>query len=166
MTKEAYIRMTSAVRRCVSGLPGGEKILRLPTLLCAAAYLLALLHLMLERDVRLVRALLVPAACFLLCTALRPMIGKQRPYDRFGVEPVGRYRRGKGRSMPSRHTASAAAIALAAGYAFASPGITAAMALLCLLIGALRVLCGQHDVWDVLAALALSLAVSLIGYLI
>ena len=164
MTREVYIRMTGATRSAVSRLPGGEKLLRLPTLLCACAYLLALLELMLSRDVRLVRVLLVPAACFVLCTVLRPLIGRQRPYDRFDAEPVGRYVRGKGKSMPSRHTASAAAIALAAAYAFASPGITAVMAALCLLIASLRVLCGQHYVSDVLAALALSLAVSLIGY--
>ncbi len=156
MTREAYIRMTRAARSAVSRLPGGEKLLRLPTLVCAGAYMLALLHLMLARDIRLVRALLVPAACFILCTILRPLIGRERPYDRFGAEPVGRYRSGKGRSMPSRHTASAAAIALAAVIAF--------MALLCLLIASLRVLCGQHYISDVLAALALSLVVSLIGY--
>ena len=164
MTQEAYIRMTNATRRAVSRLPGGEKLLRLPTLVCAGAYMLALLHLMLARDLRLVRALLVPAACFILCTILRPLIGRQRPYDRFGAEPVGRYVRGKGKSMPSRHTASAAAIALAAAYAFSSPAVTAFMALLCLLIASLRVLCGQHYISDVLAALALSLVVSLIGY--
>lgn len=164
MTRETYIRMTSAMRGAVSRLPGGEKLLRLPTLACAVAYALALLRLMLDRDIRLVRALLVPAACFILCTILRPVIGRQRPYDRFDAEPAGRFRRGKGRSMPSRHTASAAAIALAAAYAFSSPPVTVFMALLCLLIASLRVLCGQHYVSDVLAALALSLIVSLIGY--
>ena len=164
MTRETYIRMTSTTRGAVSRLPGGEKLLRLPTLVCAGAYMLALLQLMLSRDIRLVRVLLVPAACFILCTILRPVIGRQRPYDRFGAEPVGRYVRGKGKSMPSRHTASAAAIALAAAYAFSSPVITAAMAALCLLIAGLRVLCGQHYISDVLAALALSLVVSLIGF--
>ena len=38
--------------------------------------------------------------------------------------------------------------------------------LLCLVIAALRVLAGQHDVSDVLAALALSMVLSLIGYLL
>ena len=40
------------------------------------------------------------------------------------------------------------------------------LALLCALIGGLRVLSGQHDLSDVLAALALSLALSLAGYLL
>ncbi|MBQ7886816.1 MAG: phosphatase PAP2 family protein [Clostridia bacterium] len=166
MTRETYVRMTAATRRALDRLPGGQKLLRLPTLVCAGAYSLALLSLMLARDIRLVRVLLVPAACFFLCTALRPMIGRQRPYDRFGAEPVGRYRRGKGKSMPSRHTASAAAIALAAAYAFPSPAIIAGMLLLCALIASLRVLCGQHYPSDVLAALALSGVVSLIGYVL
>ncbi len=164
MTRETYIRMTGATRRALARLPGGAKWLRLPTLACACAYLLALLHLMLARDIRLVRALLVPAACFAACTALRPLIGRQRPYDRFQAEPVGRFRPDKGKSMPSRHTASAAAIAFAAAYAFPHPLVIAAMALLCALIAALRVLCGQHYVGDVLAALALSAVLSLIGY--
>ena len=166
MTQEAYIRMTNATRSAVSRLPGGEKLLRLPTLVCAGAYMLALLHLMLARDIRLVRALLVPAACFILCTILRPLIGRQRPYDRFGAEPVGRYVRGKGKSMPSRHTASAAAIACAVIAAFPSVPCAAAMLLLCAMIAALRVLSGQHYISDVLAALALSFVLSAIGYLL
>ncbi len=166
MTQETYLHMTGATRRIISRLPGGAKWLRAPTLLCAGAYLLTLLMLMLRRNMRLVRVLIVPAACFAVCTALRPLINRQRPYDRFGAEPVGRYQRGKGKSMPSRHTASAAAIAIAVIYAFPSVGVAAAMGALCLLIAALRVLSGQHYPGDVLAALALSAVLSAIGYLL
>lgn len=166
MTREQYIRMTARMRKIANRLPGGVGALRVPTYLCAAAYIAALFHLMLTRDIRLVRALAVPAACFLLVTALRPVIGKQRPYDRFGAPPVGEYRPGKGKSMPSRHTASAAAIACAVCWLYPTWGLRAAMLLLCALIAALRVLSGQHDVSDVLAALLLSAAVSLAGYLI
>lgn len=164
MTRETYVRMTAAMRRLVSRLPGGERLLRLPTLLCAAVYLLSLLALMLMRDIRLVRALLVPAVCFILCTLLRRLIGRVRPYDRFHAQPVGSYRPGKGQSLPSRHTASAAAIAFAVIWLFPAPAAILAMGALCLLIAALRVLCGQHYVSDVLAALLLSLILSLIGY--
>lgn len=166
MTKAQYVRMTEGVRGALSRLPGGEKLLRLPTLACACAYLATLVLLMLRRDALIVRALLVPAACFLAVTALRPLIGRERPYDRFGVPPVGRYRPGKGKSMPSRHTASAAAIACAVIAAFPTPAVCAAMLLLCALIAALRVLSGQHYVSDVLAALALSFALSLAGYML
>ena len=166
MTKDTYIRMTDATRRVLDQLPGGAKLLRAPTFVCAAAYLLTLLLLMLDRDLRLIRVLLVPAACFLVCTALRPMIGRQRPYDCFDAEPVGRFVRGKGKSMPSRHTASAAAIAFAVAYVFPSPVIIVCMAVLCVLIASLRVLAGQHYPSDVLAALVLSSILSLIGYIL
>ncbi|MDO5378582.1 MAG: phosphatase PAP2 family protein [Clostridia bacterium] len=166
MTRAQYIRMTEGMRALLSRLPGGEKFLRLPTLLCACAYIFSLVFLMLRRDARLVRVLLVPAACFLAVTALRPLIGRQRPYDRFGAPPVGRYRPGKGKSMPSRHTASAAAIACAVIAVFPTPAVCAAMLALCALIAALRVLSGQHYISDVVAALALSFALSLAGYLL
>ena len=164
MTRDTYIRMTGAVRRVVSRLPGGTLWLRMPTYLCAGAYIAALFYLMLLRDIRLIRTALVPATCFIVCTILRPLIGRQRPYDRFAAEPVGSYRPGKGKSMPSRHTASAAAIAMAVMYITPSVPLRAAMLLLCAVIAAIRVLSGQHYVSDVIAALTLSAVLSLIGY--
>ena len=68
--------------------------------------------------------------------------------------------------MPSRHAASAAAIAFAVVYVFPQPFVIAAMLALCALIAALRVLCGQHYPSDVLAALAISAALSAVGYLL
>jgi len=166
MTRETYVRITSATRGVLARLPGGERLLRLPTVLCAALYMAALLWLMLTRDVRLFRALIVPAVCFIVCTVLRPLIGRQRPYDRFDAPPVGDYLPGKGKSMPSRHTASAAAIAFAIVYAFPGALSAVGMTLLAALIAALRVLSGQHYPSDVAAALLLSGGISLAGYLL
>lgn len=166
MTRETYIRMTGKTRAVLACLPGGYALTRVPTLLCACAYMAALIHLMLAHDTRLIRVVLVPAACFTICTALRPVIGRQRPYDRFGAKPVGEYKPGKGKSMPSRHAASAAAIALAAAYAYPVAPVVVCMALLCAVVAFLRVACGQHYPGDVAAALALSGGISLIGYIL
>ena len=166
MNRDQYVRMTSRVRRITDTLPGGPRWLSAPTYLCAALYLGTLIHLMLTRDARLIRALLVPAVCFLTVTALRPAINRERPYDRFKAQPVGRYRRGKGKSMPSRHTASAAAIAFAVIYIFPTAPVAAGMLALCAVIAALRVLSGQHFATDVLAALLLSGVMSAVGYLL
>ena len=163
-TRGVYVRMTRAIRDWTDGLPLGAAVLRVPTYACAVAYLFSLLLLLLRQDARIVRALLVPAACFLAATALRPAIDRKRPYDRFDAPPVGRYRRGKGKSMPSRHTASAAAIAFAVIYAFPGWPLGVCMTALCLLIAALRVLAGQHYLLDVLAAIALSALLSAVGY--
>ena len=166
MTRDQYVNMTAAVRRVTAALPGGARWLSAPTYLCAALYLGTLVHLALMRDARLLRAALVPAVCFLAVTALRPMINRQRPYDRFKAQPVGRYRRGKGKSMPSRHTASAAAIALAVIYAFPTVSVAVGMLALCAIIAALRVLSGQHYATDVLAALLLSGVICATGFLL
>ena len=53
---------------------------------------------------------------------------------------------------------------MAVVYITPSLPLRAAMGLLCALIASLRVLAGQHYISDVLAALALSGVVSLIGY--
>lgn len=166
MTREQYVRMTDATRRALARLPGGTRLLRLPTLVCAAVYIAAAAWLAVSGDARVLRVIAVPAACFLLVTALRPIIGKTRPYDRFGAPPVGKHVPGKGKSMPSRHAASAAAIACAIVYAWPTVPVACCMLALCALIAALRVLSGQHDVSDVMAALALALCLSAVGYLI
>ena len=70
MTREQYIRMTEATRRAADRLPGRAKALRAPTLLCAVIYCASLLYLMFTGDGRIVRAVLVPAACFAVVTAL------------------------------------------------------------------------------------------------
>ena len=164
MTRERYARMTNALREKLARLPLGEGLLFVPTFVCALCYAFCLLRLLIGRDQRLLRAVLVPACCFFAATFLRKIIGKERPYDRFGLPPVGRYTPGKRRSLPSRHAASAAAIAFAVIYAYPRPAVAAAMIALCLLISALRVLSGHHDAADVTAALLLSAAVSLAGY--
>ena len=101
MTREQYIRMTEATRRAADRLPGGARALRAPTLLCAAIYCASLLYLMFTGDGRIVRAVLVPAACFAVVTALRPLLGKQRPYDRYGAPPVGAYSPARAKACPA-----------------------------------------------------------------
>lgn len=164
MTKEQYARITEATRRVVSHLPGREKCLRFPTYLCAAVYLVTLGWLVVQKDLRVFRAALVPAASFLIVTILRKIINRQRPYDRFQLPPVGKWEHGKGKSLPSRHTVSAVAIAIAVGYVFPHPAVWVAVGLLGALIAALRVFAGQHYPSDVAAAIALAVLLSWIGY--
>ena len=165
MTRERYRRITGRTRSICAKLPGGPLVLNLPTWLLAAAYIGALLWLLSRRDARLLRAAAVPAACFAAATVLRLIIHRQRPYDRFGLPPVGRYTPGKYRSLPSRHAASAAAIAFALIWLFPYALPRAAAGALALTIAALRVLAGHHHPSDVIAALALSGALSWAGFM-
>lgn len=166
MTKQQYQRMTEKTRRVLDVLPGGDWVLNLPAALCGLFYLAVLGWLAWNRDARVIRAAIVPAVCFCVVTILRPLIRRQRPFDRFGIPPVGSYKSGKGKSMPSRHTVSAAAIAIAVIYLFPNPAVCIFMTLLTILIAALRVLSGQHYPSDVAAALALAILISAVGYTI
>lgn len=166
MTRQQYQNMTEKTRGVMDRLPCGAWILNLPASLCGLLYLAILGWLAWNRDGRIIRAALVPAVSFCVVTVLRPLIHRQRPFDRFGIPPVGSYKPGRGKSMPSRHTVSAAAIAIAVVYIFPNPAVIIFMTLLTVLIAALRVLSGQHYPSDVAAALALAILISTVGYTI
>lgn len=101
MTKEQYARMTGCVRSVTNRRPAAQRFCALPTLVCAAVYCMTLIYLMFTGDMRIIRAVLVPAACFLTATALRPAIGKQRPYDRFDTPPSVHTAPAKARACPA-----------------------------------------------------------------
>lgn len=100
---------------------------------------------------RLLPLAAAPAAAFLLGTGLRAAIDRPRPYTALGFVPLFP-KAAVGRSMPSRHCFSAAAIAVSAAYC--SPAAGAVLAVLAVCIAVNRVLVGHHYVSDVAAGLA------------
>ena len=164
MKRDTFVKLTQSTRAFVSRGAWAKWLIDLPTLLCAVLYITAGTHLFLSRDERLWRFALVPAVTFVLVTLLRKIVNRPRPYDTLDFEPVGNEQRGKGKSFPSRHAASAAAIALAFSYAFAHPAVSAFGMLLCALVALSRVAKGAHYPSDVLAALAFSAICAWIGY--
>lgn len=109
---------------------------------------------------QLLPAALVPAAAFLVGTALRKGINRPRPYTKYGEEPLFPKDQ-PGCSMPSRHCFSVAAIAVAAWYVL--PPAALLLAALAVLIAVSRVLCGVHYISDVLAGLAFGTIFALLG---
>lgn len=166
MNAKQYQTITETTRCVVKKLPLQEKLLSLPTYLCAAIYLGMLAQLALRRDPKVFPVTLVPAACFVIVTVLRPLIHRQRPYDRFNLPPVGKWEQGKGKSMPSRHAVSAVAIAIAVMYAYPILPVFVGMTFLGILIAFLRVAGGQHYPSDVIAAVLLAVVISAVGYCI
>lgn len=109
---------------------------------------------------QLLPAAIVPAAAFLVGTALRKGINRPRPYTKYGEEPLFPKDQ-PGCSMPSRHCFSVAAIAVAAWYVL--PPAALLLAALAVLIAVSRVLCGVHYISDVLAGLAFGTIFALLG---
>ena len=102
----------------------------------------------------------VPAAAFVVGTALRAAIDRPRPYTKYGFAPL--FPKDKtGQSMPSRHCFSAAAIAAAVWYVL--PPLGTVLAVLAVVIAFSRVITGVHFVSDVLAGLAFGLVFAVAG---
>lgn len=102
---------------------------------------------------------LVPLSVFLMVTALRKLINEQRPYEKYGIEPVFA-KNTKGKSMPSRHTASAFIISMAMLRINLYLGIGFLAVSFVIMIS--RVLAGVHYIRDVIVGMAISIV---IGYI-
>lgn len=96
---------------------------------------------------------------FIAVTLARKLINAKRPYELYDFG--AKIRSKSGSSFPSRHVASAAAIATALMVEFIPLGIIAAVA--AVLLSAVRVLLGLHFVRDVFAGAVIGVIGSLIG---
>ena len=97
-----------------------------------------------------------PLGVLIFTTIFRAIVNEPRPYEMYETSSVFD-KQTKGKSMPSRHTASSFIIAMA----FYSVNRPLGIAMLCvsLLIGASRVLSGAHFIRDVLIAMGISLEI-------
>lgn len=129
--------------------------------LFAIAFLSGLAMLAVDRDERLFRFALVPAIAFALVTVARAAIDAPRPYELFDINPVIR-KQTQGKSMPSRHVASAVAIACA--FAWLNPGFGAVAAFGCIGLAFTRIVGGVHFPRDVIAAIAVSTVCGFVGF--
>lgn len=113
-----------------------------------AGYAALLGVLFIRRDERLLRCIAVPLFMFATLSAARRLLDRPRPYERFDITPIFPKNK-KGQSFPSRHTASAAVIAMA--FLYVSVPLGAAYTVIALLIAASRAAGGVHFPRDVAA---------------
>ena len=118
-----------------------------------ALYPLLLLTLLVQRGVLPWMEILCPALTLASTVVLRRMLPRPRPFEVFRFEPLLDHRCGG--SFPSRHSASALAIAMAA--VSLHPLAGAVLVFLALLIGASRILTGLHFPRDVFSGYGLAL---------
>lgn len=142
--RESKIR-TSIVKICSKFLP----------LLVVAIYFLSIFYLAINKNSKIILFTLVPAVDFIFISLFRNYKNNTRPYDVYKFTPLVNFEHGKGKSFPSRHTASAFIIAMACLYINTYLGFF--MFILAFLIGISRVLCGVHFPRDVIAGMTISI---------
>lgn len=109
------------------------------------------------------KATLVPLFVLIAVTVLRKIINAKRPYEVYDYTPVVN-KQTKGKSFPSRHTASAFIIAMAFLYIDFRLGMI--MLILASVIGATRVLCGVHFVRDVIGGALISIVTGILCFFV
>lgn len=150
----------TASQKRVSGL----KIFKsLSTAVMYAAYILLLVFLGATGDIRIIKAVVVPAFVFLFVTVARKGINAPRPYERYSIKPVIP-KSTKGKSCPSRHTACAFIIALAVLYVNVPLGIC--LLILSVFIGISRPVMGVHFPLDVTFAAVIAIVLGIIGFFV
>lgn len=152
-----YEWFTASEKR-VSGLKVFKSV---STAVMYAAYILLLVFLGVSGDMRIIRAVVVPAFVFLFVTVVRKGINAQRPYEKYSIKPVIP-KSTKGKSCPSRHTACAFIIALAVLYVNVPIGIC--LLILSVFIGVSRPVMGVHFPFDVLFAAVIAVFLGIIGF--
>lgn len=160
MKEKDYIYITEFFRKTKLR----ENLLRLSSkslpLVVVLIYFICILYLFIKKDSKIIFFVLIPAIDFIFITLFRKYINAIRPYDKFSFTPVVKYEHGKGKSFPSRHTASAFIIAMACLYLNFYLGLF--MFLLAVLIGFTRIASGVHFPKDVIAGMIIS---TIFGYI-
>ncbi len=107
------------------------------------------------------KVLIVPLFVLILVTLMRYLINAKRPYEVYEYTPVV-HKNTKGKSFPSRHTASAFIIAMAFLYLKFELGIV--MLVLATCIAVTRVVSGAHFIRDVVGGALISILIGLLGF--
>lgn len=159
MTQEGYI----ATVKYLTERPHLLKAAIITQKVCEiAVYILYpafLLYLAIKHNDFFIRSAAVCAGGFLAVSFVRRRINAKRPYERFGFTPLIKKDK-KGCSFPSRHTFSAAIIAVNIGVYCLPLGIAVGVA--ALIIAFLRVVLGVHFIKDVVFGLLCGIALGLV----
>ena len=127
----------------------------------AAAYVVTAAIMAATQNPAAIRFIAVPAFTFAAVTVARRAIDAPRPYELHEIQPII-VKDTHGKSLPSRHVASAVAIACAFFYMNAPCGIVAFIA--SAIVSLTRIVGGVHYPRDVAAAIIASLAIGIAGF--
>ncbi|MGN1126536.1 MAG: phosphatase PAP2 family protein [Ruminococcus sp.] len=116
-------------------------------------YPVLIIYLVAVWDLRFIKVVTIPAITFLAVTVMRILINRPRPYEKYSFTPVFP-KDTKGKSFPSRHTASAFIISYA--FLYINPMLGIISMVLSAFLSFLRPIVGVHYVSDVVAGFLIS----------
>ena len=134
------------------------------TAIVFVAYPALLLWLFFRMPQNLVRSILVPLDGFIIVSVFRYLVNRKRPYEAFELAPLIP-KDTSGKSFPSRHVFSAAIIAFTF---LATPEmkVLGILLIFCTIaIAVIRVISGVHYISDVIAAILIALAFSVVYWI-
>lgn len=159
MNRNKYEKITSFFKNNKAANTALKIIYKYLPLLIFILYPIGIVWVFFKQSEIFFQFVLVPLGVFLMVTALRKLINEQRPYEKYGIEPVFA-KDTKGKSMPSRHTASAFIISMAMLRINLYLGIGFLAVSFVIMIS--RVLAGVHYIRDVFVGMTISIV---IGYM-
>jgi len=164
MTKETYIKMTQPFRDHPEMAKGIHIANKLCTGLMYLSYPLLIIFMILQKDMNVIRAVLVPGISFVLLSLFRKVINRPRPYETFDVPSVIK-KDTKGKSFPSRHVFSATIIAMTFLLVSPWPWLGVVFLGVSILLAIVRVISGVHFISDVSVGFIVGVVVALLGYM-
>lgn len=126
-----------------------------------AAYPALLMYVAILRPSLLLACIIVPAASFLIITALRALINADRPYESTDA-PNLLDKQTKGKSFPSRHVASL--FIIASSWLLVCEPVGIALCIVGCAMAAIRVKGGAHHARDVVAGAVFAFVLCAVGY--
>jgi membrane-associated phospholipid phosphatase len=127
------------------------------------AYPLLIIYLLICRDLRASKVIAVPAVTFLTVTVIRQILNCKRPYEELDIIPLFP-KTTKGKSCPSRHTASTVIISFA--FLYVNIWLGVASFVVSAVIAVLRPIAGVHFPRDVIWAILFSTFAGIMGFYI
>ena len=162
VTKEQYKVLTEYIKKRKILYRSLAVFYKYTPIMIGIAYVITGLYVIFFMPDKLIRFICVPLFTFCTVSLLRRLINRERPYDKFNISPLFKYKAGKGRSFPSRHTASAFIIAMTCLYINTFCGVI--ILFMAIIVGMTRVLSGMHYMTDVFGAAMLTLLIAISSF--
>ena len=161
--EKQFIKSTDAIKNNRTLYSILKFIYKFLPLVLFVAYPIMIIYLLIVWDLRFIRVITIPAFTFLAVTVMRILINRPRPYERYSFTPVFP-KDTKGKSFPSRHTASAFIISYA--FLYINPVLGVISMVISAFLSLLRPVVGVHYVSDVVGGFLVSSLLGIVFFFI